>query len=124
MSEPETPVETVHRLWPGEWSVVGQHMTRCLPVRSPVAAHIYPRPRPYEGDYEMLGRFWGLLRPEPERPVGPTQWIGMVHVYGDGRRVLCQYTGDLDTTIIETRKYVQTMARDFARAAGLEVPHV
>ena len=97
MSEPETAVETARRLWPGEWVGGGYVLARVMLRR--------------DGTEESL------LHVIIERH--RKQWRGRVSVRG---RAVWSKDDAIDIVITAARDEVQSMARDFARAAGLDVP--
>lgn len=94
---PETPLETAQRLWPGEWE--GSSSAGAL--------------------YRRLWREDGL-RIEAIFLNDGGVWDGYLRVNLEALHP--QRATDLDDVLITIRNRVQSMARDFARAAGLEVP--
>lgn len=99
---PETPLETARRLWPGEWVVgdkVWDRAMGCSGDGKPVTVRLR-----HTSDGE-----WNVIT-----------FAGMYPV-GGGQRLATGGPTALEEVLATARDRVQSMARDFARAAGVEV---
>lgn len=95
----ETPLETARRVWPGNWDHRPDgDLYRCL-VCVPI----------------------GILHVKVCKPWGtrPDDWTAFFCVESEPSFGESLWSGPLEVTLLNSRRLVQTMAQDFARAAGV-----
>lgn len=97
----ETPLETARRLWPGGWLEQPNGDLQRVLFCAPIGVEVIRLRKPWStGMKDWIAYYEGSSN--------PTIGIGIAQ-------------GPLEDTIERARGKVQTMARDFARAAGVEV---
>jgi hypothetical protein len=98
---PETPLETARRLWPGAWLEQPngdlQRVLFCAPIGI---------------EYIQIRKPWST---------GMKDWIAYYNGSSNPTIGIGIGQGPIEDTILQARDRVQSMARDFARAAGVEV---